>query len=723
MRAECTSEIVGVVVYARGAVVTRRVHVSGAAEGDLEVVVPGITALAEPGTVRARVQGAGRTLVSVHSAPFVPLALRPASAGQAELRELEVQLDAARSERALLGRRRTRLLAATPDPGLAVRAGRADVEARLADALVVHDVLGHALAAVDARRAELDVQLQRLEDEHRAALSRQSWASTADRTPTGAGSHVITVHLTGSGPVEQLEVEYVVLAARWWPRYTLELGAQATLWVEAVVAQGSGEDWADVPLGLCTSDLGVDARLPTLRSIRYGKAQAPKLSGMRPTPPGLDRLFVSFDAVFIAHLSVRNESHGMVGGAPPPPPPPPPAYESSELLSEPVLPMELERSYDTTRAGRISSEPEELPARLMSGPSMAPMASAPSMPMPKGGFARHAPAEKARKREAPGAPQASFGASRGGGGASDKLGMSAAYDEGGMSREEAEEEPLLDDTTSEDEWLDFDGLRMGAPDDRRARGRLHHPRADDPAARARARARMDLEGLDPGTEAQDVLTSRGRYDHRWDTRGVVRIPSDGRAHRVRVESFTARPSTRLWTVPRELAEVFREASLHNPTPGPLLAGEVDVYVDGSLLTTAPLPHVDRGGIVRVGMGVEERLRVARNTEVAEDTAGLLGGSTAVDHRVSIELSSALGLPATVEVYDRIPVTDDKGLEIKLLSAQPPHEPYEQVERGAPLRGGVSWKVQLEPGGKRELRLHYRLTFNKGSEVNGGNRRD
>lgn len=722
MRAECTSEIVGVVVYARGAVVTRRVHLAGLPDGDVEVVVPGITALSEPGAVRARVQGPGRALVSVHSAPYVPAELRPASAGQAELRELEVQLDAARSERALLHRRRGRLLAATPDPGLAVRAGRADVEARLADALVVHDVIGQGLAAVDARLAELELQVRRLEDQHRAAASRQSWASTADRTPPGTGSRVITVHLTGSGPVEQLEVEYVVLAARWWPRYTLELGAQATLWVEALVAQSSGEDWADVPMGLCTSDLGVDARLPTLRSIRYGKAQARELSGMRPTPPGLERLFVSFDAVFVAHVAVRMEAHGMVGGAVPPPPP---GYEPSELLSEPVLPMELQQRYDTTRAGRVSPEPEDIRVRLMSGPAMAPQVSMPSVPMPKGGVARRAPADKARKLEAPGAPPASFGAARGGGGggASETFAASPSFDEGGMSREEAEAEAPLDDAPSEDEWLDFDGLRMGGPDDRRARGRLHHPRADDAAAHARARARMELEGLDPGTEAQDVLSSRGHYDHRWDTRGVVQLPSDGRTHRVRVESFAARPSTRLWTVPRELAEVFREASLPNPTPGPLLAGEVDVYVDGSLLTTAPLPHVDRGGIVRVGMGVEERLRVARNTEVAEDSAGLLGGSTAVDHRVSIELSSALGLPATVEVYDRVPVTDEKALEIKVLGAQPPHEPYEQVERGAPIRGGVSWKVQLEPGGKRELRLHYRLTFNKGSEVMGGNRRD
>jgi hypothetical protein len=229
--------------------------------------------------------------------------------------------------------------------------------------------------------------------------------------------------------------------------------------------------------------------VPTLRSIRYGKAQARELSGMRPTPPGLERLFVSFDAVFVAHVSVRHATHGMVGGAAPPPPP---AYESSELLSEPVLPTELQQSYDTTRAGRTSSEPEELRARFMSGPAMAPQASMASMPMPKGGLARRAPADKARKLEAPGAPAASFGAARGGGGASDTLGMSPAYDEGGMSREEAEAEAPLDDAPSEDEWLDFDGLRMGAPDDRRARGRLHHPRAEDAAAHARARARMEL---------------------------------------------------------------------------------------------------------------------------------------------------------------------------------------------------------------------------------------
>lgn len=716
MRAECTSEIVGVVVYARGAVVTRRVRVTELPDGDVEVVVPGITALSEPGAVRARVQGAGRALVSVHSAPHVPTALRPAGASEAELQALEVQLDAARSERALLERRRARLLSATPDPGLAVRAGRADVEARLADALVVHDVLGQALAAVDARRAELSVLLQRLEDEHRAARSRQSWASTAERAPRDEGSRVITVRLTGAGPVELLEVEYVVRAARWWPRYTLELGAQATLWVEALVAQSSGEDWADVPLGLCTSDLGVDARLPVLRSIRYGKAQAPKPTGLRPTPPGLDRLFVGFDAVFVAHVSVHMEAHGMLGGAPPP------AFEQADLLSEPVLPMEISRADDTmpTRSAFAAPQAPPPPMTRMLAASVAPPSS---KPMPKGGRARGAPADMAKKLDAPGAPPMELGATRGGGGFGGVTLMSAAFDEGGGSREEAEADAPLVEVPSEDEWLDFDGLRLGAPDDRRTRGRLHLPRADDAAAHARARAQHELEGLDPGVEAHDVLSSRGHYDHRWDTRGVVQLPSDGRTHRVRVDAFAARPRTRLWTVPRELAEVFREASLPNPTPGPLLAGEVDVYVDGSLLTTAPLPHVDRGGIVRVGMGVEERLRVARNTEVAEDSAGLLGGSTAVDHRVSIELSSALGLPATVEVYDRVPVTDDKALEIKVVSAQPPHEPYEQVERGAPIRGGVSWKVQLEPGGKRELRLHYRLTFNKGSEVMGGNRRD
>jgi uncharacterized protein (TIGR02231 family) len=156
---------------------------------------------------------------------------------------------------------------------------------------------------------------------------------------------------------------------------------------------------------------------------------------------------------------------------------------------------------------------------------------------------------------------------------------------------------------------------------------------------------------------------------------------------------------------------------------PLLSGPVDVFVDGALLTTSRLAFVDRGGTLRIGLGVEDRLRIARNARMEEGTAGLLGGSTTVDHAVTIDLASSLGREVDVDVFERLPVSDDKDVEVKLTRARPEAQKYTQVERGAPIRHGLAWKVHLPPGEREKVELGYRVTFPAKSELVGGNRRD
>jgi hypothetical protein len=133
--------------------------------------------------------------------------------------------------------------------------------------------------------------------------------------------------------------------------------------------------------------------------------------------------------------------------------------------------------------------------------------------------------------------------------------------------------------------------------------------------------------------------------------------------------------------------------------------------------------VDRGGALLLGLGVEDRLRVARNARVEEGTTGLLGGSTSVEHAVTIDLSSALGREAEVVVLDRIPVSDDKDIDIKTLYVRPTAEAYTQAERGHPVRKGLRWQVTVPAGGKVRLELGYKLTLPSKSEIVGGNRRE
>jgi uncharacterized protein (TIGR02231 family) len=231
-----------------------------------------------------------------------------------------------------------------------------------------------------------------------------------------------------------------------------------------------------------------------------------------------------------------------------------------------------------------------------------------------------------------------------------------------------------------------------------------------------------LDNLRP-SKLVDPLVSRGDFDHQYDAAGRADVPADGIPHRVSVGTSPVEPKLRWRTVPREAAEVYREAELANPFSGPLLAGPVDVYLDGTLLVATELARaMDRGASLAVGLGVDERLRVARNARTTEETAGLLGGKIVVDTEVTIELRSALGFAADVEVLDRIPVTSESEMTIEDAGAKPPAEPYEQRPE-SPIEGGRRWKVKLAPSGGAKIAFRYRVSFSSKQEIVGGNRRD
>ena len=269
-------------------------------------------------------------------------------------------------------------------------------------------------------------------------------------------------------------------------------------------------------------------------------------------------------------------------------------------------------------------------------------------------------------------------------------------------------------------WLRFDSLQLRGPEEGEARGRLRHV---EPASTT---SRADLQEAQAQAQrlgATDPQASRGHYDHRYEASGRMQIPADGLLHRVEIQRATC--WAKLWwrAVPLERDEVFRLARIPNPLEGPLLAGPLDVFVEGSFLLSTTVEHVDRGGEITVGLGVDERLQVARNVRVTEEHQGLLGGKTAVDHTVTLEVSSTLGFDAHVELLERVPVSIDDHIDVEELEHQPAPEPYDQLPDGPRLQGGRRFELELEPGGTAHATLHYRITLSSKSEIVGGNRRD
>jgi hypothetical protein len=178
--------------------------------------------------------------------------------------------------------------------------------------------------------------------------------------------------------------------------------------------------------------------------------------------------------------------------------------------------------------------------------------------------------------------------------------------------------------------------------------------------------------------------------------------------------------------PCEDPAVFATAEVANTSPHALLAGPVDVMVDGEFVRTAPLPELAPGQRQSVGLGVAESVKAARRAHMRESTAGLRGGTTVLDHTVEIDLANGLPYPVVVQVRERVPVSYDKDVRIEEHKAVPAWTPAAAPVAGQEedyVAGVRTWHVALEPGGTATLTGGYAIRLPAGKAVVGGNRRN
>ena len=685
MKIECASTVTSVVVHGRGALVTRTVALPEDLPADAEVDVANVTLFAEAGSVRAALAGSERSVAAVRSSVVVPAGEIAPGPTLAKVRELGIRTERLAAEIESLRQRRRSLAQTELSAVVRTQDGkrpRHALDARFGDARKMTALLGDKVAALDERILLLDFEKRETERALEAARLEDRQTSLPARVthPT----RTLTTRLVGSGTAGQLLLTYAVTAARWWPVYTLRIDKDRAAWAfEAIVAQETGEDWAAVTLALSSADLVFDARLPDLPSLRFGRAQ-PMRPMFRAPPAGVDEMFASYVAFGRRTFTA-----------------PQPAPISAPVPAAPAW-----------SDGEDASEREDTDVKPMkemmkkAAPPMLARARSMAAPMPQG----------APMMASLAAPMASFGGPPGAGGGGMPKGGMKLDELSAMAEMDAEPELAV---SPSDTWLDYDALVLASPDDARHRGRLVPTRSDAVGGIARASAAIDRVA-EP--TFRDPRASRGMFDQRYEAEGRADVPSDGRAHRVTVGAAEANVRLAWRTVPVASAEVFREAVLQNPFGYALLGGPVDVYLDGSLLTTTSIDRIDRGGRLTVGMGVDERIKVARNVRVAEEASGLLGGAMNVTHTVDIELSSTIGGQADVTVLERIPVTDDKAIEVKIVRVSPPADPYDQAATGAPIRGGLAFHVTVDPAKKTRLEVVYRLQFANKLDIVGGSRR-
>ncbi|EAU63154.1 DUF4139 domain-containing protein [Stigmatella aurantiaca] len=739
-----------VTVHADGALCTRVATLSPD-QGRLptQVRILGLPLGLTPGSLRASILQGPPGLAVRDIRPSFDVQLPPELDMPAEHRALEEALEglarvtseAERVQREIEALQR--LGPSFPKP----KAGDDPRDASPTAVLTLGAFVDEELATLHTRKLELERQQRDALAEVELRRRRLQEGSSAVRGQRAVVYRAATLTLSETGAVEgtaRLALEYAVKGAHWLPGYELRMPRSldgGILRMRASVFQRTGEDWTGVKLALSTAELNRRADVPELKALRIGRRQPPPArSGWREPPPGLEELFSGYDAA--ANRSL-----------PPPPPPPPAKPEVPAPREAPVLP-EMDEGAPSMAAAPSMAFPEPMPkaskssGRRPTGSFAVPQAAVPppapgAVPMrsmPRGGGGsflekkKRAPLRDTNVRREPD-PE-------------DDDVMEELADEAeslggfGGARHQKEEADSPTELELGGDLLDYGSLELSAASEPGRRGKLHPPASSSQEWRVALTAvnlQVDISTLmiqvsqrtrnagpppPPPPWTVPPRQSTPHFDYRYDVEARTDVPSDGTWHTVSVFSAPVGLIAEYLCVPSLEPQVFRSVKVENRTPHALLAGPVDVTLGEEFLMTSPLPTLAPGATQRLGLGVEEAIKVSRNTRFDEASGGVFGGATVLTHRVSLEVANRLGRPVTVELRERVPVvpTGEKDIKVEEAEVKPAWRAPTPLPGETPVEGERAWRVTLQPGEKQGLDASWTIKIPSSKMLQGGNRR-
>lgn len=744
------SQLEAVTVHADGALCTRLASVQPV-EGRLptQVRLEGLPLALTPGSLRARIlQGpAGLVVRDVRAAyevrlppeEDVPATHRALEQAQQALEDIEAELK--RVHRELHSLRELR-------PAFPLqRKGQPPRPASPQALLALAELVDTESSALHARRLELERRQREAQEEVELRRRRLYEGSSAARGQRALlyRAAVLTLSTPAQPGEVLLAVEYAVRGATWVPGYELQLPRSmdsGTLRMRASVVQRTGEDWKGVKLSLSTAQLTRRADVPELKALRIGRRQpAPARSGWREPPPGLEELFAGYDAVA-----------GQRFLAPPPPPPAPPVQPSKRKRAEAE---EDYRHRAITRevpvvggAPGAPPAPESMPAPAAAAPpppkSLAPPSIPRLSPGPPPAARADSPARELPRRELAPARRMSRSEGFGGGGPppladmEDEEAPTLVAEDGLGAPAEPPEPPRLEPREA---LMDYGRLELAAADRPGVRGKLQPvPESNTRELLALAAVSIQVDvvalvavqernaasvaSLTPPSGAVPLRQSAPHFAYLFEVEPRADVPSNGAWHTVPVFSAPVGAQPEYVCVPSLEPHAFRTVKLENRTPHVLLAGPVDVTLGDEFLLTSPLPTLAPGSTQVLGLGVEEGLKVARNTRFDEASGGVFGGATVLTHRVSVELANRLAHPVAVEVRERVPAVPQAEKDIKVEEAEvkPAWSKRTPPVGEAPVEGERAWRVTLQPGEKQALEARWVVKIPASKMLEGGNRR-
>jgi uncharacterized protein (TIGR02231 family) len=193
----------------------------------------------------------------------------------------------------------------------------------------------------------------------------------------------------------------------------------------------------------------------------------------------------------------------------------------------------------------------------------------------------------------------------------------------------------------------------------------------------------------------------------------VTLPSGNEERSFRLASASITPDLQHKASPALDTTAYLETAFVLPGEAPLLAGEVLLTRDGAFIGRSRLADRAAGDRLVLGFGADERVSIKRVPVMRElRDPGLLSSMRAEENRFRIDVRNLHAFPVTIQIVDRLPVSEDQQITIERL----PDMTKPDLENLEDRRGVFAWNATLAPQEAKSFTSAWRVRWPQGRIV-------
>ncbi len=199
---------------------------------------------------------------------------------------------------------------------------------------------------------------------------------------------------------------------------------------------------------------------------------------------------------------------------------------------------------------------------------------------------------------------------------------------------------------------------------------------------------------------------------------LATLKSDGTENRLPISTQTLRAHYEYSAYPRVQELAYLGSKVVNAADMQLLAGEVNLFVEGDYIGKSSIDNVGPGETFSLFLGVNENVRVKREevSKLVNDV--MLGGipssnrKTTFKYKLTVENYKKEKIK--MNLFEAMPVSGNEKIRVKVFDVSLPPVAKDWEDR----KGIWQWVFEMEPKGKKEIFYSFTIEHSRDMQIQG-----